>query len=308
MLHILTLIIYWFINPYNYRDLNKNRISEETFSIDSTILDCASKSARITFAGKENYLGEPVEYTAFVIAEDILIVRYLLTVREEVLWVTNKKSSKSPIIYFNNDYLYDNPIRSEFILIHKKYNRIQCGSKYMSEYPCLSVINGPIVSKYDNTKETYLELNYKFIQFFYGLSTGGGLKPNFKDIHTKSFWDYFTKHIIPENMKNRHALVRFLKTEKEICNCDSIKFCYQPLTMEIYSREEDNKIDTGVIYFPCPERYFENTTDSFKLTAVVLKTALDNNRYEIDTSDVPVEMKKFVFLGLSNEIIKINNE
>lgn len=269
-------------------------------ALDSIYTECAKASAIRIFAGKEIYYGKVVEYTSYVMAPDTLLIRYKVGLNGDVLWVNNSvdinnKKPEYKISIRSSDGGGFNTINKNFMLLNLITDSIHYGSYPFNNIACLKLYNKFIMNKMHSDVEVYYyTLNFIFLRFMYAFSETIKIPKEYSRI------DYVAQ--------NQHLPVRYIQEENEICVCDSIRFCQYPLKMEIFQNQTKLNPDTAIVYFPCPERYFENIQDSFKIQSVVLRDVYSNNRYEIDTSDTPKESRKYVFMGFSNEVIKLDKQ
>lgn len=304
---ILILLLYSFTSLSPNQSKEQQNLSKAA-ALDSSLTTCASEAAIRTFAGTEIYYGTVVEYTAYVMAKDLLIVRYALGIQRDILWVSNKKILDEKRASYGQGDDYKSKITNEIILINLLSDSLFLSSPLLSENRCFSISkNESTILMRDDLKVRYEELNFKFLRIFYGLSLGGGVSKKWVFENPQHHVDYFVRDYIPDEIKNKHVLIRYLNAEN-ICICDSVQFCHQPIMFEVFANLSNKKPDTAIVYFPCPDRYFGDKKDSFALKPVVLKCAYANNRYRIDTSSVPAHLIKYVFMGFSNEIIKQKNE
>ncbi len=230
-------------------------------------------------------------------AKDLLIVRYIIGIQGDILWVSNKKTLDEKRASYGQGDDYKSNITNEIFLINLLSDSLFLSSPLLSENRCFSISkNESTILMRADLKERYEELNFKFLRIFYGLSLGGGVTKKWAFENPQHLVNYIVRDYIPDEIKNKHLLVRYISVE-DICICDSVQFCHHPILFEVFANLFSNKPDTAIVYFPCPDRYFSDKKDSFALKPVVLKSAYANNRYRIDTSSVPAHITKYVFMG-----------
>jgi hypothetical protein len=96
-------------------------------ALDSSITACASEAAIRTFAGKEIYYGQVVEFKSYVLSDSQLLVRYQIGINREIAWVFNEKTVNYPIrIKTISTSLY-NLINKSLILLKPMNDSIYIG-------------------------------------------------------------------------------------------------------------------------------------------------------------------------------------